>query len=187
MNKNIYEKVLDLYQDNIDEWRTFLYNNMELLMRKNPLLRHKNYTFTKDDILSESFLIADSIVLREDIANEKKISKLWYLFNRWGWVLYNKLNQFGMETYTIDDIRDSDNRSYDMDIDMLQYVLVKNNIITPLEAKILLYLWEGRGKYEIARLMKTTYYNIRDIVEEIGFKIKKFIKQNDLEDGNDNS
>jgi hypothetical protein len=55
---------------------------MELLMRKNPLLRHKNYTDTKDDILSESFLIADNIILREDVANEKKISKLWYLFNR---------------------------------------------------------------------------------------------------------
>jgi hypothetical protein len=55
---------------------------MKLLMRKNPLLRHKNYTFTKDDILSESFMIADEILLREDIPDEKKISKLWYLFNR---------------------------------------------------------------------------------------------------------
>lgn len=187
MNKNIYEKILGLYEENMDNGRTFLYENMELLMRKNPLLRHKNYTFTKDDILSESFLIADGIILRKDITDEKKISKLWYLFNRWGWALYNKLNQFGMETYTIDDIRDSDNRSYDMDVDMLQYILVRNNIITPLEAKILQYLWEGRWKYEIARLMKTTYYNIRDIVDSIALKIKKFIKQNDLDDGNDNS
>lgn len=82
MNKNIYEKVLDLYKKDIEQGRIFLYENMELLMRKNPLLRHKNYTYTKDDILSESFLIADNIILREDIANEKKISKLWYLFNR---------------------------------------------------------------------------------------------------------
>lgn len=82
MNKNIYEKILDLYEENMDNGRAFLYENMELLMRKNPLLRHKNYTFTKDDILSESFLIADNIILRKDVTDEKKISKLWYLFNR---------------------------------------------------------------------------------------------------------
>ncbi len=187
MNKNIYEKVLDLYNKDIDEWRIFLYDNIKLLMRKNPLLHHKNYTYTKEDILSESFLIAEEIILREDIANEKKISKLWYLFNRWGWALYNKLNQYWQEIYTIDDIRDSEHRSYDMDVDMLQYVLIKNNIITPLEAKVLQYLGEGRGKYEIARLMKTTYYNVRDIVDTIALKIKEFIKQNDLKDGNNNS
>lgn len=180
--ENIYEKVLGLYKKDIEQWRIFLYENMALLMRKNPLLRHKNYTYTKDDILSESFLIADNIVLREDIADEKKISKLWYLFNRWGWYLYNKLNQYGAESYTIDDIRDSEHWSYDMDIDMLQYVLVANNVISPLEAKVLQYLWEGRGKYEIARLMKTTYYNVRDIVDNIAVKIKKFIEENDLED-----
>lgn len=182
MQENIYEKVLSLYKKDIEQWRIFLYENMALLMRKNPLLRHKNYTYTKDDILSESFLIADNIILREDIADEKKISKLRYLFNRWGWYLYNKLNQYGAESYTIDDIRDSEHRSYDMDIDMLQYVLVTNKVISPLEAKVLQYLWEGRGKYEIARLMKTTYYNIRDIVDNIAVKIKKFIEENDLED-----
>ena len=185
MNKNIYEKILDLYNKNIDEGRSFLYENMWLLMRKNPLLHYKNYTFTKDDILSESFLIADNIILKENVSDEKKISRLWYLFNRWGWALYNKLNQFWMETYTIDDISDSEDWSYDMDIDMLQYVLVKNNIITPLEAKVIQYLWEGRWKYEIARLMKTTYYNIKDIVDIITIKINKFIKQNDLENAND--
>lgn len=186
MPKNIYEKVLGLYKKDIEQWRIFLYENMSLLMRKNPLLRHKNYTYTKDDILSEAFLIWDNILLREDISDEKKISKLWYLFNRWGWYLYNKLNQYGNESYTIDDIRDSEHWSYDMDIDMLQYVMVANNIITPLEAKVLQYLWEGRGKYEIARLMKTTYYNVRDIVDNIAIKIKRFIEENDL-DNADNS
>ena len=182
MQENPYEKALNLYKENLDEWRIFLYENMKIFMRKNPLLRHKNYTFTKDDILSEAFLIWDEILLRKDIPDEKKISKLWYLFNRWGWALYNKLNQYGAESYTIDDIRDSDSRSYDMDVDMLQYVLVVNNIISPLEAKVLQYVWEWRGKYEIARLMKTTYYNVRDIVDTIWLKIKRFLEENDLED-----
>lgn len=184
MPENIYEKVLGLYKKNLDEGRIFLYDNMKLLMRKNPLLRHKNYTYTKDDIFSEAFLIGDAILLRKDIPDEKKISKLWYLFNRWGWALYNKLNQYGAESYTIDDIRDSEHWSYDMDIDMLQYVLVVNNIISPLEAKVLQYLSENRGKYEIARLMKTTYYNVRDIVDAIGEKIKRFLEENDIEDAN---
>lgn len=181
MQENLYEKVLNLYKTDLDSGRICLYENMSLLMRRNPLLRHKNYTFTKDDILSESFMIADDILLRKDISDEKKISKLWYLFNRWGWALYNKLNQYGLESYTIDDIRDSENRSYNMDVDMLQYVLVANNIITPLEAKMLQYLGDWRGKYEIARLMKTTYYNVRDIVDTIALKINRFLKENDLE------
>ncbi len=185
MQENIYEKVLNLYKKDIEKWRIFLYENMALLMRKNPLLRHKNYTYTKDDILSESFLIADNILLREDVSEEKKISKLRYLFNRWGGALYNKLNEYGAESYTIDDIRDSEHRSYDMDVDMLQYVLVNNNVISPLEAKVLQYLGEGRWKYEIARLMKTTYYNVKDIVDSIAIKIKRFLEENDLDDAND--
>ena len=186
MSENIYEKVLDLYKKDVDEWRIFLYESMPTLMRKNSLLRHnRNYTYTKDDILSEAFLIWDELLLRTDIPDEKKISKLWYLCNRWWGYLYNKLNQYWAETYSIDDIRDSEHWSYDMDIDMLQYVLIINEIITPLEAKVLQYLWEGRWKYEIARLMKTTYYNVRDIVDNIAIKIKKFIKDNDLEDADD--
>jgi len=178
----IYEKILELYQKDKQEGRIFLFENLPKLMRKNPLMRIKNNTYTKDDIISEVMLLADEILLRKDIPDEKKISKLWYLFNRWGWALYNKLNQYGAESYTIDDIRDSDSRSYDMDVDMLQYVLVVNNIISPLEAKVLQYVWEWRGKYEIARLMKTTYYNVRDIVDTIWLKIKRFLEENDLED-----
>ena len=182
MPKNIYERVLSEYSKDIDDGRVFLYNNMPLLMRKNPLLRIKNNTYTKDDILSEAFLLADNIILREDLKDDKKISKLWYLFNRgWGY-LYNKINQYGLESYTIDDIRDSEHRSYDMDIDILDYVLVANNIITPLESQILQYLWQWRWKYEIARLMKTSYYNIKSIVETIALKIRRFIKENDLDD-----
>ena len=82
MPKNIYERVLSEYSKDIDNGRIFLYDNMSLLMRKNPLLRIKNNTYTKEDILSEAFLLADDIILREDLSNEKKISKLWYLFNR---------------------------------------------------------------------------------------------------------
>ena len=73
MQENPYEKVLDLYKKDLDKGRIFLYENMKILMRKNPLLRHKNYTFTKDDILSEAFLIWDGILLRKDIPDEKKV------------------------------------------------------------------------------------------------------------------
>ena len=82
MPKNIYERVLSEYSKDIDNGRIFLYDNMSLLMRKNPLLRIKNNTYTKEDILSEAFLLADDIILRDDLKDEKKISKLWYLFNR---------------------------------------------------------------------------------------------------------
>ena len=61
-----------------------MYENMGLLMRKNPLLKRNYLTYTTEDILSEAFLIADEILLRKDISEEKKVSKLWYLFNRGG-------------------------------------------------------------------------------------------------------
>ena len=50
-------------------------------MRKNPLIKHRNYTFTPEDIFSEAFLQAD-ILIQKDIPDNKKISRLWYLFNR---------------------------------------------------------------------------------------------------------
>lgn len=150
-------------------------------MRKNPLLRHRNYTFDIEDILSEAFLIADEIILRKDITDQKKVSKLWFLFNKWWWVLYNKLNQYSAEWYTMDDIRDSDKWSYTMDIDMLEFVLTNNGIISPIESSILKYINEGRGKYEIARLMQTSYHNIKEIIDGLTEKIKDFIQQNDID------
>lgn len=71
-----------------------------------------------------------------------------------------------------------------MDDDMLEYILVKNNIISPLEAQILKWIQEGRWKYEIARLMKTTYYNTREIIETMSKKIETFYKENNI-DAND--
>lgn len=178
--KNIYEKVLALYSEGLDKGREFLYSNMELLMRKNPLIRHKNYTYTKDDILSEAFLSADDIILRKNTSDEKKISRLWYLFNRgWG-ILYNKINQYNSETYCIDDISDNEWWSYYMDDEMLEYVLLSNKVITPLESQVLKYLQEWRWKYEIARLMKTSYHNLKNIVDTMTLKIEKFYKENDI-------
>ena len=181
--KNMYEIILEKYKEDIEQWQIFLYENMSLLMRKNPLIKHRNYTFTPEDIFSEAFLIADSLIQR-DIPDNKKISKLWYLFNKWWWVLYNKLNQYSSESYTLDDIWESENWSYYMDDNMLEYVLVINNVINPMEAQILRYLWEGRWLYEISRLMKTQYYNIRDIVNAMTAKIEKFYIENNIDADN---
>jgi len=46
MPENIYEKVLNLYKRNLDEGRIFLFENLPKLMRKNPLMRIKNNTYT---------------------------------------------------------------------------------------------------------------------------------------------
>lgn len=187
MWNNIYEQIIDLYKHSVDEWREYLYNNIHGLMRKNPLLWHNNYTYTRDDIISESFLLADEIILNNNVSYNKKVSRLWYLFNRWWWALYNKINHYWFELYNMDDIMNSDNISYYIDVDILQYILIKNNIITPLEAKVLKYLWEWRWKYEIARIMKTTYYNIKDIVETIWIKIKNFLAETEKDAENNNS
>lgn len=181
MNKqNIYEKILNLYRANLDEGRVFMYENMGLLMRKNPLLKHNYITYTSDDIKSEAFMIADSIITREDIPDFKKISKLRYLFNKGGWALHDKLSQYNAESYNVDDIKEEVWIEAYLGDEILDWILVSNNIITPLEEKILMYLRQGRWKYEIARLMKTTYYNIKAIVDTIAMKVEKFLAENDI-------
>ena len=91
---NIYETILDTYTKDLDQWRIMLYENMSKLMRRNPLLKVKNYTYTKEDILSEAFMLADEMILDNKVPYNKKITRLWYLFNRWWWALYNKINQY---------------------------------------------------------------------------------------------
>ena len=179
---NIYEKILDLYKSDLDEGRIFMYENMGLLMRKNPLMKHNYETYTPEDIKSEAFMIADAILLREDIPEFKKISKLWYLFNKWGWVLYDKITQYNAETYNVDDIKEELGIETLLWDEILDWILISNNIITPLEEKVLSYLRQGRGKYEIARLMKTTYYNIKAIVDTLALKIKRFLEENNTND-----
>lgn len=177
---NIYEKILDLYRANLDKGRIFMYENMGLLMRKNPLLKHNYNTYTPEDIKSEAFLIADWILLREDIPDFKKISKLWYLFNKWGGALYDKITQYNAETYNVDDIKEEIGIENYLGDEILDWILISNNVITPLEEKVLSYLKQGRWKYEIARLMKTTYYNVKAIVDTLALKIERFLTENDV-------
>lgn len=180
--RNTYELILDKYSEDLDTWRILLYESMGKLMRKNPLLRLKNNTYTKEDIWSEAFLIADDIILREDIPEYKKIAKLWYLFNKGGWALYNKITQYSAESYSIEDINQTEDISAYMDDEILSWILIRNNVITPVEEKVLTYLKEWRWKYEIARLMKTTYYNIKSIIDWLTVKIERFLEENDIND-----
>lgn len=177
----MYETILEKYKTNLDEGRIFLYENLAKLMRNNPIMKMKNVTYTKDDILWEAMLLADAIILRKDIDDVKKISKLWYLFNRGGGQLYNIVTQYNAETYNTDDLKNNELLSEEVVDDVFIWVLVNNNIITPLEAQILEYKAQWMGKYEIARQMKTTYYNVRAIMDTIALKIKAFLDRNSIE------
>lgn len=178
----MYETILKKYKTNLDEGRVFLFENLAKLMRNNPIMKMKNVTYTKDDILWEAMLLADAIILREDIDDVKKISKLWYLFNRGGWQLYNIVTQYNAETYNTDDLKNNELLSEEVVDDVFIWVLVNNNIITPLEAQILEYKAQWMGKYEIARQMKTTYYNVRAIMDTIALKVKRFLDENNTEE-----
>lgn len=174
--KNTYENIIKMYKEDVDKGREYLYSNMGVLMRKNPILKSQNYTYTVDDIHSEAFLLADAIIMRTDVDDNKKISKLWFLFNKWWWPLYNVINQY-RESYTIDDYSDNEKLSYELNDDMLEYVLLINNVISPIEDKILIYLQEWRWRYEIARLLKTTYNNVKQIIDLLTLKIERFIQE----------
>ena len=56
--------------------------------------------------------------------------------------LMNVNEEFREESYTLDNIREDDRWACDIEDDVLEYVLVSNNIITPLEDKLLKYLSE---------------------------------------------
>lgn len=179
--QNVYEHILDTYERNLDEGRILLYESMGVLMRKNPIMRMKNNTYTIEDIKSEAFLLADEIILNKEIPQYKKIARLWYLFNKWGGALYDKINQYSSEAYNIDDgVEEIDISTY-IDDDILNRILVKNNIITPMEEKILSLLKEGRWRYEIARMMRASYYSIRNVIDTLTEKINRFIKENDID------
>lgn len=175
-----YQSILDLYKRDIDKGRINLYESMWRLMRKSPLLRVKTDTYTIEDVLSEAFLLADNIILRDDIDNKKKISKLWFLFNKGGNILYNKMTQYSPESYTIDERLEEEDIRAMLDDNILDWILVKNNIITPIEEKILTLMKQWYGKYDIARLMQTSYYNIKHTVDTLTLKIDRFIKENDI-------
>lgn len=176
--KNIYEKIISLYNTNINEGRIFMYENIGLLLRKNPLLRVDFNTFTKDDIYSECFMIADKLMLRNDIDDKKKVSRLWFLFNKWWWPLYDLLNKYNMESYTMDDLKENSNFMCDIDDDdLFEYILVHNDVLSPIEVKVLQYMQQWRGRYEIARLLQTTYHNVKDIIDNMQTKIKEFLNK----------
>lgn len=178
--QNVYELILDTYSKNKDEGRILLYQSMGKLMRKNPLLKHNFVTFTRDDILSEAFMLADDIILNESIPTYKKISRLWYLFNKGGWQLHNKISQYAPESYNIDSAEEIIDVNDIASDDILSWILVKNNIITPLEAQVLQLMNEGHWRYDIARQLRTSYYNLRGIIELLSLKIERFIKENDI-------
>lgn len=185
MQKNIYEKIIELYNKNVDEWRTFMYENMWLLMRKHPLLKNDYDTYTKDDIYSEAFLFADRIVMRQDIDDKKKVSKLWFLFNRWGWPFYDVINKYNDEWYTLDNLLENDNFVCYVDEEwILEHILLMNDVISPIENRVLDYMKEWRGRYEIARLMKTSYHTVKDIIDNMSDKVKKFLAEINEEECN---
>lgn len=179
--KDIYERLVETYNTSLDDWRAMLYENMDLLMRNNPLLRNEYQVYTKEDILSVAFMLADKILTREDTDEKKKILRLRYLFHKWNWDLQNNINRIHKDWYILEEKAEDESYSYEFEKDeYLDYFLLKNHVITPIEYRIIQYIQEWRWKYEIARMMKTTYYNVKQSVEFIQKKVDSFIKLNNL-------
>lgn len=178
--ESMYEKILSKYKENVEEWREFMYMNMPKLMWRNPLTKHIFNTYSIDDIYSIAFMIADEIILWDDEDNIK-ISKLWHLFCR-GWQpLYGKLNKFYRESYCIEE--ETFNSTYEIEEsdELFNWVLMNAWVLSPTEVKIIEYLKDWRGKYEIAELLWTTYYNIKTTIKKIVVKIEKFLEETDTD------
>ena len=146
-------------------------------MRHNPLLRWKYLVCTKDDIYSEAFMIADKIILRDDIPDDKKTMKLWYLFHRAKGKLKNIVSKYWWDIIQLDDVIEDNTERYENIVDdTLEYFLVKNHILTSIESKIIEYLKQWKKAYEISRILNTKYNTTRNNIDIIRIKINDFIK-----------
>ena len=161
--ESMYEKILSKYKENVEEWREFMYMNMPKLMWRNPLTKHIFNTYSIDDIYSIAFMIADEIVLWDDEDNIKR------------------------ESYCIEE--ETFNSTYEIEEsdELFNWVLMNAWVLSPTEVKIIEYLKDWRGKYEIAELLWTTYYNIKTTIKKIVVKIEKFLEETDTDADNSKS
>ena len=177
--ESMYEKIINMYKEDIDKWRIYMYEHMPKLMWKNPLVKHMFNTYSLDDIYSSAFMIADEIILNDNDEDNIKVSKLWHLFRR-GWQpLYGKLNKYHREAYCVDDEWFDILYEPEESEELYNRLLMNAWVLSPTEVRIVEYLKEWRGKYEIAELLDTSYYHIKTTIQKIVLKVEKFLEDTD--------
>lgn len=177
--ESMYLKIINLYKEDIDSWRIYMYEHMPKLMWKNPLIKHMFNTHSIEDIYSSAFMIADEIILNDKDEDNIKVSKLWHLFRR-GWQpLYGKLNKYHREAYCVDDEWFDILYEPEESEELYNRLLMNAWVLTPTEVRIVEYLKEWRGKYEIAELLNTSYYHIKTTIQKIVTKVEKFLEDTD--------
>ena len=175
-NMSMYDKILDLYDTNLDDARVYLYTNIPKLAKQSPYHKMLGQFYTTDDIHSEMFMFLDWI-LTSDRERKSKFYYLWNVFHRMPNSL-NKTLRLNKEVYWDDIINETTCEVDDPDW-LLEYVMDLHSVFTPLEKEIFKMLSSGKGPTIISKELWMYYYKARDLCDIVIQKTKEFISNMD--------
>ena len=183
----IFDQILDHYNDNIDEWRIFLYDVLEKITRKSVLKKSLPSYIKEEDFLGETFLVMDDIA-RSDLPRKDKITKLFACSRFTNVPQKSKLGLSNKVVYNLD--------TYDNDWEVLEKALVQDApeinwitvalenawLISEKEQKIIELLEQGYSFRQVAEELWISPSYWWTICNEIREKIKTFRESWLLED-----
>jgi len=175
-NMSDYDKIIDLYEEDINKWREYLYNIVPKLAKQSPYHKMVWQVYTTDDIHSEMFLFLDWI-LTSDRERKSKFYYLWNTFHRMPNSL-NKVLKLNKESYWDDIINDVTYEVNDPEW-LLEYIMDLHWVFSPLEKNIFNLLRNWKWPTSISKELGMYYYKARELCEIVESKTKNFISNMD--------
>lgn len=177
-------KLLDLYKNDIDKWREYLYDNLSVFSWWRSVL---NIWYAAKDIYNDIFLVIDWVIIKSlDKFDEKQIYK--YIKTRVRWELINRKNKSSDEVWNHLIPNEIENKKDWLDILNNEYLYnIISNIIIKLEEPyktIMLLYHMCKPKRTFKQIWLTLWCSEQQVSSDYN-KAVKFI-QNILQDENIN-
>lgn len=173
MKDNIYNILLDKYEEWLDIGRTYLYENIKMFTKKSPYMTTKEWVYTRDDIYSELFLMLDKICSsNKDRAN--KCTSLWYRCHRTAGSL-NKIINVNSDIHSDEILSILPGEWIEEPDWMFEYVLKLNKVLNDKQLKILDLLKKWYTYTYICKHMKLGFYQAKRLAERAKELVKEFL------------
>lgn len=177
-SKNLltYDKILDLYETNLDEWRIFLYKMVPTLAIKSPYHRYVSANHTTDDIHSEMFMFLDWI-LTSNRTRQSKFYYLWNIFHR----MHDSLNRtlkLYKEVYDESLLNEETYEIKDPEW-MLEYLLELHWVFNSAEKKVYDIISNWWWVSKVIKELHIQYKDARELCDTVIEKIKNFLYKMD--------
>lgn len=173
-SKNLldYDKILDLYETDLNQGRIFLYQKIPDLAKKSPYHKMVSTYHTADDIHWEMFIFLDNI-LTSDRSRKSKFYYLWNIFHN----IHDSLNKnlkLYKEVYDEDIMKQVPYELKDPD-GLFEYVLDIHWILGPTEKKVYKILAEWWWVSRVIKELHIQHRDARELCDTVIDKIKKFL------------